>query len=103
MLPYWLSSWYRQQQQQIQLQEPFHDQQYDTEEGEWVEVIAPTTKRRQPQKIIEEQKEEEGEEALVVEKRLSRQERRANARLEIREKKKQARQQAMVSRLVAVK
>ncbi|OBZ89573.1 hypothetical protein A0J61_02370 [Choanephora cucurbitarum] len=92
MFPSWLTSWYNQQQQE-QLQEPFNDQQLDTEEGEWVEVITPSTKRRQPSKpkaIAEPEKVPE-----IEEKRLSRQERRALARSELREQKKQARVAAL--------
>lgn len=63
MLTTWFSSWSQQQ-----LQEPFNDQY---EEGdEWVQVLTPSMKQPEP-------------------KKLSRQERRAKARLE--KKKQQSR------------
>lgn len=115
MLPFWLSSWYQQQ----QVQEPFNDQ-YEAaadEDGEWVEVITPSTKRRQPQQQKTLDKNTAAEitttttttattanepipspvvvTAEPVVKGLSRQERRANARFSVKEKKKQARNAAM--------
>ncbi|KAI8354191.1 hypothetical protein BD560DRAFT_407849 [Blakeslea trispora] len=96
MFPSWLTSWYNQQQQQQQekqSQEPFNDQQLDAEEGEWIEVIKPTTQRRQPSKPQSMPEPEKVPE--IMEKRLSRQERRALARSEAREQKKQARVASM--------
>lgn len=111
MLPLWLSSWYQQQ----QVQEPFNDQ-YEAaadEDGDWVEVITPTTKRRQPQQQKTLEKSAAAAEITTtttanepipspvvvttepVVKGLSRQERRANARFSVKEKKKQARNAAM--------
>ena len=110
MLPLWLSSWY--QQQQLQVQEPFHDQ-YEAvdEDGDWVEVITPSTKRRQPptppqtkphvssndrteSKVTTNTMEPIVNEPVV--KGLSRQERRAMARLSLKEQKKQARNANMM-------
>jgi hypothetical protein len=104
MLPNWLSSWY-QQQNVHQLQEPFNDQ-YETaagEDGDWVEVLTPNTKRRQPptkttestNSAVKSELPSSGNQPEVATKALSRQERRAMARSEIREKKKQARTAAM--------
>lgn len=107
MLPLWLSSWY--QHQQAQSQEPFNDQYEAAEgEGDWVEVITPSIKRRQPIKNDEtnvvpitepiESSSSASTTAVMdpVVKGLSRQERRAKARFAVRDKKKQARSVAMV-------
>jgi hypothetical protein len=97
MLPNWLSSWY-QQHNVHQLQEPFHDQYEPAEEdGDWIEVITPNTKRHQP---IPESNNHAVISDLSIQpevatKALSRQERRAMARSAIREQKKQARISAM--------
>lgn len=107
MLPLWLSSWY--QHQQVQSQEPFNDQYEAADgEGDWVEVITPSIKRRQPIKndkhnevpIPEsiESSSSASTSAVMdpVVKGLSRQERRAKARFAVKDKKKQARSAAMV-------
>lgn len=100
MLPHWLSSWYPQQ--QVQSQEPFHDQ-YEAvdEEGDWVQVITPSVKRRQPTQEMNTPVEPIHHETTTtvtepVVKGLSRQERRAKARFAVKDKKKQARTVAMV-------
>jgi hypothetical protein len=90
MISSWLTSWYQQQQNEQQLQEPFNDQ-YETAD-DWVEVISPST-------IMKKRPEEQESMAPVVittTKKLSRQERRANARFNAKEIKKQARNAAMV-------
>jgi hypothetical protein len=109
MFSSWLSSWYK----QSQLQEPFNDQ-YEVEDDEdWIKV--KTTNERQPQIITDERpvngqgavvaspkedviiKSEQGEseqDSNVAEKKLSRQERRAQLRLATKEKKRQARNTA---------
>ncbi|KAI9365869.1 hypothetical protein BD770DRAFT_439092 [Pilaira anomala] len=102
MLPHWFSSWYPQQ--QVQSQEPFNDQ-YEAadEEGDWVQVITPSVKRRQPPQPTQEMnipvEVTHHETTAVTEpvvKGLSRQERRAKARFAVKDKKKQARTAAMV-------
>lgn len=111
MLTNWLSFWY-QQQNVHQLQEPFQDQyESDTDEdGGWIEVITPNTKRRQPQTTKSSEQishaamttdelpnsNTNSQPEVIATKTLSRQERRAMARSVIREKKKQARTAAMV-------
>ncbi|CAO3651539.1 unnamed protein product [Mucor hiemalis] len=101
MLPLWLSSWYQQQ----QVQEPFNDQ-YEAaagEDGDWVEVITPSTKRRQPQqqhKTLEKNAVETTTTSTneptptpvvvttePVVKGLSRQERRANAHFQSKKRR----------------
>ncbi|CEG70076.1 hypothetical protein RMATCC62417_06032 [Rhizopus microsporus] len=90
MFSSWLSSWYHQPQQ---IQEPFNDH-YEPLDEDWIKV--KTTKERQPvQDPTDERTEGRDErtekEAPIVEKKISRQERRAQLRLAAKEKKKQAR------------
>ncbi|KAI8643638.1 hypothetical protein BD408DRAFT_414617 [Parasitella parasitica] len=117
MLTNWLSSWYQQneqqqQQQQLEQQESsFHNIEQTVGEGgeeDWVQVITPSV--RQPKLSNDTVAVVPNSVTTIADsnmtstidndknmKGLSRQERRAKARLAVREMKKQARNTAMAS------
>ncbi|CEP18007.1 hypothetical protein [Parasitella parasitica] len=114
MLTNWLSSWYQQNEQQQQLEQQessFHNIEQTVGEGgeeDWVQVITPSVRHSKPSKdavavvpnsvttIADSNMTSTTDNGNNI-KGLSRQERRAKARLAVRELKKQARNAAMVT------
>jgi hypothetical protein len=113
MLSNWLSSWYQQneQQQQLQQESSFSNIEQTVgggEEEDWVQIITPSIRQQKPLqdtitmvpnsvKTIADSNMTSSTTTTDNIKGLSRQERRAKARLAVREMKKQARNAVMVS------
>lgn len=115
MLSNWLSSWYQQneqqQQQHLQQESSFNNIEQTVggeEEEDWVQIITPSIRQQKPLhdtitmipnsvKTIADSNMTSNTTATDNIKGVSRQERRAKARLAVREMKKQARNAAMVS------
>ncbi|KAI7904850.1 uncharacterized protein BX663DRAFT_550479 [Cokeromyces recurvatus] len=111
MFSAWLSSWYNGNnvQQQAFINSYEQQQRYEetttTVEGDWVEIISSSTEKLEEQPIITSKVlpittidstiNHDSNKINTNSKPLSRQERRAKARLALREEKKQARKTAM--------
>ncbi|KAG1461623.1 hypothetical protein G6F56_005685 [Rhizopus delemar] len=90
MFSSWLSSWYK----HSQFQEPFNDQyEVSDDDEDWIKV--KTTKEERVTPFEPPLATEQDSSVPILEKKLSRQERRAMLRLETKEKKKLARHTAV--------